>query len=87
MAAHSTDGSAGTTPSTAPAQAAVDPAEFAEYLRAERERRRLTLDQVADETKIAQRHLAASLAKAACWRASENARRKFNSVDAEAVIV
>jgi cytoskeletal protein RodZ len=59
MAAHSTDGSAGTTPSTAPAQAAVDPAEFAEYLRAERERRRLTLDQVADETKIAQRHLAA----------------------------
>jgi cytoskeletal protein RodZ len=39
--------------------AGVDPTEFAEYLRAERERRRLTLDQVADETKIASRHLAA----------------------------
>jgi cytoskeleton protein RodZ len=37
----------------------VDPAEFAEYLRAERERRQLTLDQIADETKIASRHLAA----------------------------
>ncbi len=37
----------------------VDPGEFAEYLRAERERRRLTLDQIADETKIASRHLAA----------------------------
>jgi cytoskeleton protein RodZ len=42
-----------------PGTAGVDPAEFAEYLRAERERRRLTLDQIADETKIASRHLAA----------------------------
>ncbi len=39
--------------------AGVDPTEFAEYLRAERERRSLTLDQIADETKIASRHLAA----------------------------
>ena len=37
----------------------MDASEFAEYLRAERERRRLTLEQVADETKIASRHLAA----------------------------
>lgn len=37
----------------------VDPTEFAEYLRTERERRRITLDQVADQTKIAPRHLAA----------------------------
>jgi cytoskeleton protein RodZ len=42
-----------------PPVAGIDPAEFAEYLRAERERRRLTLDQIADETKIASRHLAA----------------------------
>ncbi|MGH9348451.1 MAG: PEGA domain-containing protein [Vicinamibacterales bacterium] len=32
--------------------------EFAEYLRAERERRRLRLDQVADKAPIAERHLA-----------------------------
>jgi cytoskeletal protein RodZ len=51
---------AGRTPSTAGSSApSVDPAEFAEYLRAERERRRVTLDQIADETKIASRHLAA----------------------------
>jgi cytoskeletal protein RodZ len=37
----------------------VEPAEFAEYLRAERERRRISLDQVSDETKIAKGHLAA----------------------------
>ena len=37
----------------------MDAAEFAEYLRAERERRQLTLEQIADETKIASRHLAA----------------------------
>jgi transcriptional regulator with XRE-family HTH domain len=37
----------------------LDAAEFAEYLRAERERRRLTIEQVAEETKIASRHLAA----------------------------
>src|SRR5918999_3071894 len=39
--------------------AGVDPADFAEYLRAERERRRVTLEQIADETKIASRHLEA----------------------------
>jgi cytoskeleton protein RodZ len=39
--------------------ASVEPAEFAEYLRAERERRRISLDQVSDETKIAKGHLAA----------------------------
>jgi cytoskeletal protein RodZ len=53
-------GHGGTHSSTAgPGTAGVDPAEFAEYLRAERERRRLTLEQIADETKIASRHLAA----------------------------
>lgn len=53
-------GHGGKRSSTAgPGTAGVDPAEFAEYLRAERERRRLTLEQIADETKIASRHLAA----------------------------
>jgi cytoskeleton protein RodZ len=53
-------GHRGNVSSTAGAgPAGVDPAEFAEYLRAERERRRLTLEQIADETKIASRHLAA----------------------------
>ena len=53
-------GHRGSVSSTAGAgTAGVDPAEFAEYLRAERERRRLTLEQIADETKIASRHLAA----------------------------
>lgn len=41
------------------AGASLDAAEFAEYLRAERERRRLTLDQVAVATRIAPHHLAA----------------------------
>jgi cytoskeletal protein RodZ len=60
MERHASRGHAGNISSTAvPGTAGVDPAEFAEYLRAERERRRLTLDQVADETKIASRHLAA----------------------------
>jgi cytoskeletal protein RodZ len=44
---------------TDPATVDSDAADFAEYLRAERERRQLTLEQVADETKIAPRHLEA----------------------------
>jgi cytoskeleton protein RodZ len=59
MERHASRGTGGKAPTADPAAAGVDPAEFAEYLRAERERRRLTLDQVADETKIASRHLAA----------------------------
>jgi len=52
-------GGSSQTPQTAGSPGAVEPAEFAEYLRAERERRRISLDQVSDETKIAHRHLAA----------------------------
>ena len=37
----------------------IDREEFAEFLRTTRERRRRTLDQIADETKIGKRHLAA----------------------------
>lgn len=59
MDTHASRRSAGKTSPTPGGAAGVDPAEFAEYLRAERERRRLTLDQIAGETKIAQRHLAA----------------------------
>ena len=60
MERHAVREHAGNISSTAgPGTAGVDPTEFAEYLRAERERRRLTLDQIADETKIASRHLAA----------------------------
>lgn len=47
------------SPTGGPGAPGIDPAEFADYLRAERERRQLTLDQIADETKIASRHLAA----------------------------
>ena len=47
------------SPSVDAGIAGVDPGDFAEYLRAERERRRLTLEQIADETKIASRHLEA----------------------------
>jgi cytoskeletal protein RodZ len=37
----------------------VDREEFAEFLRKTREQRKITLDQISDETKIASRHLAA----------------------------
>jgi cytoskeletal protein RodZ len=60
MDRHPSRGHAGKAPALPPTHAPdFDAAEFAEYLRAERERRSLTLEQVSGETKIASRHLAA----------------------------